>query len=81
MLCNRKVPVPTGPDGRADVSGVPESANSYAVTDGEFRGWSLAYCKGPDGEQLEFNSVDDKAAAAFLQAQETYFRLGNNPIW
>ena len=81
VLCNRLVPVPRGSDGRANVSGVPEANNSFAVTDGGFRGWSLAYCKGPDGEQLEFNAVRDEAAAAFLQAKKTYFDLGNNPIW
>lgn len=81
VLCNRLVPVPVGPDGRAEVSSVPLRDDSYTVTDGAFEGWSLAYCKGPDGEQLEFNAVRDRAAAEFLQARTTYFELGQNPIW
>lgn len=52
VLCNRLVPVPLGANGRADVSNVPMADDSYLVTEGAFKGWSLAYCKGvgaPDG--------------------------------
>jgi len=28
---------------------------------GDFHGWSLFYCKGPNGEQLEFNQVTRRA--------------------
>lgn len=29
-------------------------ANSNAITEGQSNGWRLIYCKGPEGEQLEF---------------------------
>jgi catechol 2,3-dioxygenase-like lactoylglutathione lyase family enzyme len=32
----------------------PSSANTNKITDGKSNGWSLIYCKGPEGEQLEF---------------------------
>jgi alkylhydroperoxidase/carboxymuconolactone decarboxylase family protein YurZ/catechol 2,3-dioxygenase-like lactoylglutathione lyase family enzyme/ketosteroid isomerase-like protein len=35
-------------------------------------GWSLFYCKGPNGEQLEFNQVTRKVKDTFLQAQQEY---------
>lgn len=60
--------VPLGSDGSPDYAAVPLADNSYAVTTGGFKGWHLAYCKGPDGEQLEFNQVADDAASDFNQA-------------
>jgi hypothetical protein len=36
---------------------------------GDFRGWSLFDCKGPNGERLEFNEVTRKARAFFEQAR------------
>jgi ketosteroid isomerase-like protein len=39
---------------------------------GDFYGWSLFYCKGPNGEQLEFNQVTRGARERFLQAQRAY---------
>jgi catechol 2,3-dioxygenase-like lactoylglutathione lyase family enzyme len=32
----------------------PIDANSNAITEGKSNGWRLIYCKGPEGEQLEF---------------------------
>lgn len=32
----------------------PLSANSNSITEGRSNGWTLIYCKGPEGEQLEF---------------------------
>lgn len=32
----------------------PLSANTNRITTGKSDGWSLIYCKGPEGEQLEF---------------------------
>lgn len=60
--------MPLGSDGQPDYSAVPLTDNSYVVTTGGFRGWHLAYCKGPDGEQLEFNQVAELAADDFNQA-------------
>ena len=39
---------------------------------GEFSGWTLFYCKGPSGEQLEFNQVLGKAKALFTKAQARF---------
>ena len=81
VYCNRLVPVTLGPDGHPDVSHVPLKDNSYKVDSGPFEGWSLAYCKGPDGEQLEFNKVTGNAARDFDQALTVYLNGGTNPIW
>lgn len=35
---------------------------------GEFAGWTLLYCKGPNGEQLEFNQVIGKAKGLFAKS-------------
>lgn len=32
----------------------PLEANSNPITEGQSTGWTLIYCKGPEGEQLEF---------------------------
>ena len=81
VYCNRVVPVTPGPDGHPNVSRVPREDNSYEVTNGPFEGWSLAYCKGPDGEQLEFNKVTGNATRDFDQALRVYLDGGTNPIW
>jgi catechol 2,3-dioxygenase-like lactoylglutathione lyase family enzyme len=39
---------------------------------GDFHGWSLFYCKGPNGEQLEFNQVTREAKEHFKRAQQEY---------
>ena len=52
----------------------PVSANSNGITEGKSNGWRLIYCKGPEGEQLEFvqalgpvKRVFDEALAARRQ--------------
>ena len=80
VLCNRLIPVKLK-DGTADVAGVPVSDNSYLVKTGGFEGWSLAYCKGPDGEQLEMNKVVGNARNDFDQALRQYLSGGKNPLW
>jgi catechol 2,3-dioxygenase-like lactoylglutathione lyase family enzyme len=42
---------------------------------GRFEGWSLFYCKGPSGEQLEFNQVRLKAKDLFTESKEKYYQL------
>lgn len=45
----------------------------YSDSDfGDFQGWSLFYCKGPNGEQLEFNQVTRKAKQHFDRARNEY---------
>jgi catechol 2,3-dioxygenase-like lactoylglutathione lyase family enzyme len=39
---------------------------------GDFEGWSLFYCKGPNGEQLEFNQVTRNAKKQFDRARDEY---------
>jgi catechol 2,3-dioxygenase-like lactoylglutathione lyase family enzyme/ketosteroid isomerase-like protein len=49
---------------------------------GDFLGWSLFYCKGPNGEQLEFNQVTRKARTEFIRAQGEYNALaGTGYVW
>lgn len=38
----------------ADRLAAPIESNSNGITDGRSSGWRLIYCKGPEGEQLEF---------------------------
>ena len=81
VICNRLVPVKIGVNGHADVKGIPVTDNSFEVKSGDFQGWSLAYCKGPDGEQLEFNQVKGKAKKVFDDALRTYLSGGTNKLW
>jgi len=57
--------------------------DGYSDSDfGDFHGWSLFYCKGPNGEQLEFNQVTRKAKEHFLRAQQEYNQSnGTNYRW
>ena len=41
---------------------------------GDFEGWALFYCKGPNGEQLEFNQVTRKIKGQFSRARQEYNR-------
>jgi len=43
----------------------PIDANTNKITDGKSNGWALIYCKGPDGEQLEFVQALDPVKKAF----------------
>jgi catechol 2,3-dioxygenase-like lactoylglutathione lyase family enzyme len=50
VRANRVVTVKTEQERRS----TPLEANSNAITSGLSNGWRLIYCKGPEGEQLEF---------------------------
>ncbi len=50
VRANRVVTVTT----ERDRLGAPIEANSNAITEGQSNGWRLIYCKGSEGEQLEF---------------------------
>jgi hypothetical protein len=50
VRANRVVTVKTEQERKA----TPIEANSNAITSGLSDGWRLIYCKGPEGEQLEF---------------------------
>lgn len=49
---------------------VPLDSNSNSITEGPSAGWSLIYCKGPEGEQLEFVQVLGPAKQVFDGALE-----------
>lgn len=48
----------------------PIDANSNKITSGKSNGWALIYCKGPDGEQLEFVQALDPVKKTFYDALE-----------
>ena len=50
VRANRTITVTTDRE-RLDA---PRDANSNGITEGQSNGWRLIYCKGPEGEQLEF---------------------------
>jgi catechol 2,3-dioxygenase-like lactoylglutathione lyase family enzyme len=50
VKANRVITVTSEQERRA----APLDANSNKITEGRSNGWSLIYCKGPEGEQLEF---------------------------
>lgn len=50
VRANRTVTVTTEQERLA----APISSNTNRITAGKSNGWSLIYCKGPEGEQLEF---------------------------
>jgi catechol 2,3-dioxygenase-like lactoylglutathione lyase family enzyme len=43
----------------------PMDANTNRITQGKSNGWSLIYCKGPEGEQLEFVQCLDPVKRVF----------------
>lgn len=58
-----------------------ESETSEESSDyGEFEGWALFYCKGPNGEQLEFNQATRKIKTNFVEAQQQYQESRKMPI-
>ncbi|OUL37457.1 carboxymuconolactone decarboxylase, partial [Nostoc sp. T09] len=58
-------------------------APKFAKTDftGDFEGWALLYCKGPNGEQLEFNQVTRKAKENFTRAEAEYNQANGTNYW
>ncbi|WP_129774460.1 VOC family protein [Peristeroidobacter soli] len=53
----------------------PSSANTNRITEGKSNGWSLIYCKGPEGEQLEFVQALGPVKQTFSNAFEARRRL------
>jgi hypothetical protein len=53
----------------------PIDTNSNKITSGKSNGWALIYCKGPDGEQLEFVQTLDPVKMTFHDAVETRRRI------
>jgi catechol 2,3-dioxygenase-like lactoylglutathione lyase family enzyme len=53
----------------------PLDANTNKITEGKSNGWSLIYCKGPEGEQLEFVQSLGPVKKTFQEAMETRRRM------
>jgi hypothetical protein len=53
----------------------PLDANTNKITEGRSNGWSLIYCKGPEGEQLEFVQALGPVKKTFQEAMETRRRM------
>ena len=49
----------------------PLDANTNKITAGKSNGWALIYCKGPEGEQLEFVQALGPVKRTFQEALET----------
>lgn len=50
--------------------GAPIESNSNGITEGRSNGWRLIYCKGPEGEQLEFVQALGPVKRVFDDAAE-----------
>jgi catechol 2,3-dioxygenase-like lactoylglutathione lyase family enzyme len=53
----------------------PLEANSNPITEGKSNGWRLIYCKGPEGEQLEFVQALGPVKRTFDEALENRRRM------
>ncbi len=53
----------------------PIEANSNPITEGKSDGWRLIYCKGPEGEQLEFVQALGTVKRTFDGALEARRRM------
>ena len=53
----------------------PLEANSNGITEGRSNGWALIYCKGPEGEQLEFVQALGPVKKTFDDALDARRRL------
>jgi hypothetical protein len=71
VKANRVVSVETEGQRKA----APMSANANKITQGKSNGWALIYCKGPEGEQLEFVQALDPVKQTFQQAYERRRRI------
>lgn len=67
VRANRVVTVTT----EQERSAAPSAANSNGITEGRSNGWRLIYCKGSEGEQLEFVQALGPVKRIFDEARET----------
>jgi hypothetical protein len=72
VKANRTIALKTEEERRT----APPDANTIKITQGKSNGWALIYCKGPEGEQLEFVQVRDPVKKVFADAAERH-RTGN----
>ncbi|RVU19112.1 VOC family protein [Methylobacterium oryzihabitans] len=64
VRANRTVPVHSEEERRA----APMNTNTIKIQEGPSNGWSIIYCKGPEGEQLEFVQVLGPVKKTFADA-------------
>ena len=62
--------VVTVDDGAGAAGGAARIANGNRITEGRSNGWTLIYCKGPEGEQLEFVQALGPVKRVFDGARE-----------
>jgi catechol 2,3-dioxygenase-like lactoylglutathione lyase family enzyme len=53
----------------------PIDTNTNKITEGKSNGWSLIYCKGPEGEQLEFVQALGPVKKTFDEAMDVRRRI------
>lgn len=68
VRCNRNVAAATE-DERINA---PIEGNALEISEGKSNGWALAYCKGPEGEQLEFNQVKAPVKQLFEKSKQAH---------
>jgi len=71
VRANRVVTVTSETERKA----APLEANSNPITEGKSNGWRLIYCKGPEGEQLEFVQALGPVKQVFDNARAARQRL------
>jgi len=71
VKANRVITVTSESERRA----APLEANTNKITSGKSNGWALIYCKGPEGEQIEFVQVLGPVKKTFQEALETRKRM------
>lgn len=74
VRANRVVTVTTEKERQA----APRESNSNGITEGRSNGWRLIYCKGPEGEQLEFVQALGPVKQVFDSARESRQRGGGS---
>ena len=73
VRANRIIRVSTEEERKA----APQNANTNKVTVPPSDGWELIYCKGPEGEQLEFVKALGPVKKRFADALEAHLRLAS----
>ena len=74
VRANRVITVTTEQDRLA----APVEANSNGITEGRSNGWRLIYCKGSEGEQLEFVQALGPVKEVFAKGMEAHKRSRGN---
>ena len=71
VKANRTITVMTEEQRKA----APINTNTIKIREGKSNGWSLIYCMGPEGEQLEFVQALGPVKKTFDDALEARRRL------